>query len=275
MKGNSMHNLSNAGDDVVAQLVVAQRLLSDVSARLVSTVDAAARPGMPHDDQIGVPFGYTNSLEGLIVSGRKYGTIYAEPPWPCDESGRPSERGRRRQQMTVECIAALPVDQLAAPASHLHIWTPDRFLRDAMKMIEAWGFAYSGSMVWVSPELAAGAYWGIGHQYLILGVRGDAHFSKYHPRSWLFDAKDSITSEWKPYAIRALVAQVGPSPRLHLFHESTEHGWTTWGQRVPGPFEDDDDCAPDKDDGDCETEEHLATDTRVVFEHPVNTTRVK
>lgn len=258
-----MHNWPNERNDLVAQMIVAQRLMSDVSARLVAEADASARPAPIHDDQLGIPFGYTNSLEGLIKNGRKYGTIYADPPWPCDERERVSQHGLRRQPMAVECIAALPVGELAAPASHLHIWTPDQFLRDVMRMIEAWGFVYSGSLVWISPELGTSEYWGIGHQYLVLGVRGDAPFSKYHPRSWLFDAKDSITSGWKPYAIRSVIAQVSPSPRLHLFHESTDHGWTSWGQRDPGPFQDDDDWAPEED-------EDLAADTPMLFGPPVN-----
>ena len=133
-----MFDLSNANDDIVAQLLVAQRTLSDLSTRLVRETDEPAREAARREDPTPRSFGYTNSLEGLIQSGKQYGTIYAEPPWPCDEL--PTQQ-RRRRKLPVDAIAALPIGQLAAPSSHLHIWTTDRFLRDAMQIIEAWGFA--------------------------------------------------------------------------------------------------------------------------------------
>jgi N6-adenosine-specific RNA methylase IME4 len=247
-----MFDLSNSNDDIIAQLLVAQRMLSDVSARLVREADEPAREAARREDPTPRSFGYTNSLEGLIQSGKQYGTIYAEPPWPCDDAPT-QQHGYRRPQLPVDAIAALPIGQLAAPSSHLHIWTTDRFLRDAMQIIEAWGFAYKGSLVWICPELGNGDYWGIGHQYLLLGVRGSAPFSTYRPRSWFFDARHSVASDVKPYVIAALIKQISPYPRLHLFNESVTDGWTTWGQRVPSYSEEDDEDDWGPDDADwCE-----------------------
>ena len=99
-----MFDLSNANDDIVAQLLVAQRMLSDVSARLVRESDEPTREAARREDPTPRSFGYTNSLEGLIQSGKQYGTIYAEPPWPCDDSPTQQRRSpklilRKRRSM--------------------------------------------------------------------------------------------------------------------------------------------------------------------------------
>lgn len=231
-------------DDSISQLLIAQRLLSDVSGRLIREADDAAleasrRNPLDHQ-QVPILFcRYTSSLESLISQGNKYGTIYADPPWP---SERDVEAGSffRRKPISVEALAALPVRELAAPSCHLHIWTTDQFLLDARQMIETWGFTYKGSLVWIKPQLGDGDYWRVSHEYLLLGVRGDAIFTDYRPRSWFCQASFTL-SDSKPFAVKALVERVSPGPRLTLFANGQNQGWTGWGEPIPSNDFDDDD----------------------------------
>ena len=132
LKGKTpMLDLPNTNGDMMSQLLVAQRMLSDVSARLVREADEPERHAARREDPPGIPFGYTNSLEDLIQSGRQFGTIYADPPWPRTEPAI-EQPIFRRPPMSVDAIASLPIRQLAAPSSHLHIWTTDQFLRDGL-----------------------------------------------------------------------------------------------------------------------------------------------
>ncbi len=266
-----MIDLTNNSGDIISQLLVAQRMLSDVAARLVTEADKGGQPTNRRNDPTPRVFGYTNSLEKLIQEGRQFGTIYAEPPWPND--AREHGRSKFGHRFSAEALAALPIGKLAAPASHVHIWVPDRFLHDAMHVIESWGFIYKASLVAVASEHGDGCYWGIGHQYLLLGVRGDAPFSDNRPRSWLFEPDRSVHSDWKPYHAKTLVELVSPYPRLHLFDESVTDGWISWGQRVPSYVDDDeeDDWAPDSDIDwqDVETETGdgpEATDPPLIFD---------
>ena len=61
--------------------------------------------------------------------------------------------------MTVDEIAALPVDQLAADDSHLHLWVPNAFLFQAKDVMEAWGFTYKTNFIWVKSTPGLGNYW--------------------------------------------------------------------------------------------------------------------
>jgi N6-adenosine-specific RNA methylase IME4 len=235
-----MIDLTINNGDIVSQLLVAHRLLSDVAARLVTEADKSGRTGSRRNDPTPRSFGYTNSLGRLIQEGHQFGTIYAEPPWPID--GKQHGRAKFDRRFTADELATLPIAKLAAPASHLHIWAPDRFLREAMHVIESWGFIYKASLVMIAPEHGDGRYWGIGHQYLLLGVRGDAPFLGNSPRSWFFEPDRSIQSDWRPYHAKTLVELVSPYPRLHLFDESVGDGWISWGQSIPSYFD------PDKED---------------------------
>jgi N6-adenosine-specific RNA methylase IME4 len=91
------------------------------------------------------------SWEGLDPP---YATIVADPPWPYDDGATQWNREKQRtgflpySSMSVEQIAALPVADLAAPGAHLYLWTTNRYLRDALGIVELWGFSYSTTIVW-------------------------------------------------------------------------------------------------------------------------------
>ncbi|PON15379.1 hypothetical protein C2W62_24155 [Candidatus Entotheonella serta] len=69
-------------------------------------------------------------------------------------------------------LAALPIEHLTADEAHLHLWTSDAFLFDAKAILEAWGFTYQSTFVWVNPHPGSGLYWSLSHALLLLGVRG-------------------------------------------------------------------------------------------------------
>ena len=76
---------------------------------------------------------------------RKYGAIYADPPWHFRNW---SARGTGRNAIShYECLdfqalAALPVSQIATDDCALFVWTTDPLLPKALELIEAWGFHY-------------------------------------------------------------------------------------------------------------------------------------
>ena len=87
-------------------------------------------------------------------SNKKYRTIVADPPWPYEEGFQGWGRGRRvlpYSSMPLAEIAALPVDEFAAPGCHLYVWTTNRYLPDAVSIVERWGFSYTATLVWCKP----------------------------------------------------------------------------------------------------------------------------
>lgn len=242
-----MFELSNANEDVVTQSRIFNRMPLDVIAGIIRESGPSAYRKSWGKAQVGVPFGYTNSLEGLIKEGRQYGTILAEPHWPCELT--PFGSFFHRKPVTADTLAALPIRQLAAPSSHAYLWTPDEFLVDAIRVLDAWGFAYNGSLVWISPALGGGDNGATVQQFLLHGLRRDSPSPKCRPRSWIVEPRHSVGSSLAPYQIKWFVEQVSPPPRLNLFNEIVRYNWISWGQSVPRPFDPDeeDDWGPDED----------------------------
>ena len=110
-------------------------------------------------------------LSELINEGGQYGCLYADPPWPYQNQGTRGATSNHYRSMSLEEIAALPVDRLAAEAAHLHLWTTNAFAREALDLIVGWGFVPKSCLVWVKPQMGMGDYWRVAHEFLVLGVR--------------------------------------------------------------------------------------------------------
>lgn len=190
---------------------------------------------------VGDESGTLADLERLITDGRTFGTIYADPPWRYDNSATRGAVGERSANVTtgstagydgtmsVDEICALPVAQLAAENSHLHLWTTNGMLFDAKRVIDAWGFEYKSCFVWVKPKLGMGNYWRVSHEFLLFAVRGSAEFGSHAIKSWGEFPRGQHSA--KPEPIRKLIEEVSPAPRLELFGRGAHPGWFVWGNQ--------------------------------------------
>jgi len=172
------------------------------------------------------------SLDALIQDGRKYSTVYADPPWPYSNTAARGAAENHYRTMTMQEILDEPVRELVTEAAHLHLWTTNAFLREAFDVIRAWGFQYKSCLVWIKPQLGMGNYWRVSHEYLLLGVRGNLPFRDRTCRSWL-QARRTVHSR-KPFAVRELIERVSPGPYLELYgrEEQPRTEWTVYGNQV-------------------------------------------
>jgi hypothetical protein len=79
---------------------------------------AAVGAEAPSDDTCS-----TDDLHALVGTGKKFGCIYADPPWLYDNQGTRAATGNHYGGMTVDELCALPIRELAADDAHLHLWT--------------------------------------------------------------------------------------------------------------------------------------------------------
>lgn len=73
---------------------------------------------------------------------KKYGIIYADPPWSYKDSGCQGAAAAQYQTMSVEDICKLPVKDLADRNCVLFMWATYPKLEEALEVIKAWGFEY-------------------------------------------------------------------------------------------------------------------------------------
>lgn len=171
-----------------------------------------------------------SDLSALVSAGKKFGTIYADPPWSYSNQGTRAATNNHYVTMTVDEIASLPVRELSAERSHLHLWTTNAFLFECPKILEAWGFEYKGAFVWVKPQMGIGNYWRVSHEFLLLGVRGGLTFADRGQMSWL--RADRTRHSSKPEEVSAAIEKVSPGPWLEMFGRRTRKNWTVWGNEI-------------------------------------------
>lgn len=173
-----------------------------------------------------------DDLATLLALEAKFPTIYADPPWPYQNTASRGAAAAHYRSMTIDAIQREPVRRLAGRAAHLHLWTTNAFLMEAFDVLRAWGFRYKSCLVWIKPQLGMGNYWRVSHEYLLLGVRGSLPFQDRTCRSWVMARRRAHSA--KPYLVRELIERVSPGPYLELYgrEEIPRSNWTVFGNQV-------------------------------------------
>jgi N6-adenosine-specific RNA methylase IME4 len=136
--------------------------------------------------------------------------------------------------MSVEEISELPIAELAEPDAHLYLWTTQRYLWDARRVVDAWGFTPSCTLVWCKP--AAGVHGGAfvaNVEFVIFCRRGSLAHKERVLGQWFQWKRPGVGfHSRKPEAFLDLVEQVSPGPYLELFARRQRLGWDTWGDEA-------------------------------------------
>lgn len=164
----------------------------------------------------------------------RYPVIYADPPWRYEHVETESRAIENQYPtMALDEICALPVGTLATPDAILFMWATSPKLAEAMRVVEAWGFTYRTSMVWVKDRLGMGYYARQRHELLLIATRGAP------PTPLPADRPDSVVEaprgehSAKPAAFAELIERMYPAfPRVELFCRSPRAGWSVWGNQA-------------------------------------------
>lgn len=168
---------------------------------------------------------------------KRYRTIVADPPWDLAKvnSGwaTTSNVALPYGTMSLSDIERIPVQDVAAPSSHLYLWTVTSVLRHSFGVVEAWGFKPKQVLVWCKPGLGSGMRFRQNVEYVIFGTRGAGlPITRRDVGTW---------HEWprgrhseKPEAFFDLVESVSPGPYLEMFARRARFGWDYWGDQSLG-----------------------------------------
>lgn len=165
-----------------------------------------------------------------------WGCLIADPPWRYGDQG--SRISPDYPTMTVEEIAAIPIQPLVADRALCFLWATSSFVIDgsAAQVLRGWGFDPKCMGVWRKvtkdggPHIGMGHYLRNAHEPFVVGARGGATALARDVPS-IFDAPRSKHSE-KPDRLYEIAERIAPAPRLELFARVRRDGWEPWGLEV-------------------------------------------
>lgn len=141
--------------------------------------------------------------------------------------------------MTLDEICALPVSRISADDCVLFLWATYPKLKEALRVIEAWGFTYvSAAFVWLKQNRVADTwYYGLGFwsrgnsEICLLAKRGKPRRQSNRVHQFIVSHIEQHSK--KPDVTRDKILQLmGDLPRVELFARKKTDGWDVWGNEV-------------------------------------------
>jgi N6-adenosine-specific RNA methylase IME4 len=178
------------------------------------------------------------------ASGRRFGTILADPPWQFqNKTGKVAPEHRRLSRydtMTLDEIKALPVSQVAADPAHLYLWVPNALLPEGLAVLAAWGFQYKSNIVWHkirkdggSDARGVGFYFRNVTELVLFGIRGkNARTLAPGRRQVNLMSTRKREHSRKPDEQYEIIEACSRAPYLELFARGSRKNWTLWGDQA-------------------------------------------
>jgi N6-adenosine-specific RNA methylase IME4 len=172
------------------------------------------------------------------LPGQRYGVIVADPEWRFEpysrETGMDRAADNHYPTSITDIIADRCVPDIAADDCVLFLWATVPMLRDALRVMDAWGFEYKSHAVWDKVHIGTGYWFRNRHELLLVGTRGGI------PAPAMGDQFASVMTiarkehSAKPEQFLELIEQYFPNlPKIELNRRgSARPGWDAWGNEA-------------------------------------------
>jgi N6-adenosine-specific RNA methylase IME4 len=169
--------------------------------------------------------------------------IVADPPWKFKDK-LPDTKGAEFHYPTLTRreLMRFPLPPIADDAV-LCCWRVAALQRDALDVVDAWGFEEKTEFIWLKKTATWKRWFGMGrtlraeHEVCIVATRGRPQVLNHSTRTTFttdvtgFSAQVGRHSE-KPEVFFKIVEALFPGPRLELFARRHRPGWTCLGDEV-------------------------------------------
>ena len=185
------------------------------------------------------------------TQGKKYKTIYADPPWQFqNRTGKVAPEHKRLNRyptMKLEDIMSLPVSDIADEKSHLYLWVPNALLPEGLEVMKAWGFEYKTNLIWEKVRKdgypdgrGVGFYFRNVTEILLFGIKGSKNRTLDAGRSQV-NLIRSMKREHsrKPDEFIDLIENCSSAPYLEIFARGDRNNWDMWGNQATDEYEPD------------------------------------
>lgn len=232
-----------------AKKLIAGGMSQRQAAKVLGVGEATVRRDLRQDDAQDAPERRTKAerraqreLElasaQIALPQKHYGVIVADPEWRFEpysrETGMDRAADNHYPTSVTEVIATRDVPSIAADDCVLFLWATVPMLRDALRVMEVWGFEYKSHAIWDKVHIGTGYWFRNRHELLLVGTKGDI------PAPAMGDQFASVMTiarkehSAKPEQFLELIEQYFPSlPKIELNRRGPARlGWDAWGNET-------------------------------------------
>lgn len=140
----------------------------------------------------------------------------------------------------IQQLKEIPIKDIADTDCMLFMWTTAPFMKEAIELIEAWGFKYrTMPFVWIKMKNdmttfrldGIGSYTLNNAEFVLLGRKGKYWRNSTKVKQII--AVPKLRHSEKPAVVRdSIVKLMGDLPRIELFARQKTEGWDVWGNEV-------------------------------------------
>lgn len=160
----------------------------------------------------------------------KYDIIYADPPWRYDFS-KSNSRAIESHYQTMELQDICNLKIPSKEDSVLFLWATAPKIKEALAVMESWGFTYKTNLVWIKDKIGMGYHARGRHELLFIGTRGNGRLPAATEKweSVIYAARGEHSE--KPQILYEIIEGAYPNCKyLELFaRNNNRKQWETWG----------------------------------------------
>lgn len=169
----------------------------------------------------------------------KYNIIYADPPWSYQDKGCNGNCESHYKNLSIKDICDLPIKDIAEKDSVLFLWATYPMLKEALMVIEAWGFQYKSiAFQWIKLNKKNGKpFYGLGRwtrgntEPCLIATRGKPQ--RVSKSVFQLIQTPIQGHSKKPQEARDKIVQLmGGGSKIELFARQKTEGWDVWGNEV-------------------------------------------
>jgi len=186
----------------------------------------------------------------IFKTTKKYNIVLSDPPWNYNDQGCQGTMANHYNGMKIKDICNLPIKNITDNNCILFMWATYPMLKEALQVIEAWGFEYKTIVFcWVKTNPKSGTpFFGIGHwiasncELVLAGLKKGGRLDRKSKSISQIVMSPRGSHSAKPRIIRNKIVELcGDLPRIELFarppkdrlfEDESYKGWDVWGDET-------------------------------------------
>jgi len=174
-------------------------------------------------------------IESIKEITGEYEIIVIDPPWDYGGLKYDNEHYMGRVVSPYPTMTIPEIRNIRLPTAEncvLWLWTTHKFIWDAKKIMDDWGFEYKAILVWDKEKLGIGKRLRMQCEFCLVGIKGNPYWKLTNQRDIIREPR--TTHSTKPKKFYKIVEEICVGRKLDYFARKERKGWDVYGNEVNG-----------------------------------------